>query len=142
MAENNESPTTVPEHDTGELVPKRGAVSAVWKFFGFKKDDVQQTTIICKCRKANVVAVGGNISNLLHHLIRKHVIEYQECMKLRSASTTSTGNTRSAGEKSSQTTLKDAFARGTAYDKKSKHKCRHLIVNGIILWGHANLYLY
>ncbi|XP_063742293.1 E3 SUMO-protein ligase ZBED1-like [Eleginops maclovinus] len=109
------------EHaDTEELVPKKGAVSVVWKFFGFKKSDVDQTSILCKCCRAKVVAGGGNTSNLLHHLSRKHVVEYQECMKLRSAPSTSAGNTGKAKEKSSQMTLRDAFARGTAYDKKSK----------------------
>ncbi|KAK5868089.1 hypothetical protein PBY51_012531 [Eleginops maclovinus] len=109
------------EHaDTEELVPKKGAVSVVWKFFGFKKSDVYQTSILCKCCRAKVVFGGGNTSNLLHHLSRKHVVEYQECMKLRSAPSTSAGNTGKAKEKSSQMTLRDAFARGTAYDKKSK----------------------
>ncbi len=37
---------------------------------------------------------GCNTSNLLHHFSHKHVLEYQECMKLRSAPSTSAGNTR------------------------------------------------
>ena len=63
MAANSECPEVeAPErqHETEELLPKRGAVSVVWKFFGFKKDDVQQTTIICKCCPAKGVAAGGN----------------------------------------------------------------------------------
>ncbi len=106
--------------DTEELVTKRGAVSVAWRFFGFKKSDVDQTTIFCKCCRAKVVAGGGNTSNLLHHLSRKHVLEYKEFMKLRSAPSTSAGDTRKAKEKSSQMSLEDAFVRGTAYDKKSK----------------------
>ncbi|XP_073689131.1 E3 SUMO-protein ligase ZBED1-like [Garra rufa] len=98
-------------------------MSVVWKYFGFKKSDVDQTTIICKCCRAKVVATGGNTSNLLHHLRHKHVLQYEECMKLRSASSsTSAGNDKvgTATQNATQTSLKDAFTKGTAYDKKSK----------------------
>ncbi|XP_073667609.1 E3 SUMO-protein ligase ZBED1-like [Paramisgurnus dabryanus] len=111
------------EHETEELVPKKGAGSVVWRFFGFQKSDVDQTTILCKCCRAKIQAKGGNTSNLLQHLSRKHVLEYQECMKLKSADSapsTSAGNTGKPKEKSSQMSLKDAFARGTFYDRKSK----------------------
>ncbi len=33
------------DHDDEEIVPKRGVVSVVWRFFGFKKSEVDQTTI-------------------------------------------------------------------------------------------------
>ncbi|XP_055040058.2 E3 SUMO-protein ligase ZBED1 [Misgurnus anguillicaudatus] len=111
------------EHETEELVPKKGAGSVVWRFFGFQKSDVDQTTILCKCCRAKIQAKGGNTSNLLQHLSRKHVLEYQECMKLKSADSapsTSAGNTGKPKEKSSQMSLKDAFAKGTCYDRKSK----------------------
>ena len=115
-----EAAELVEHDDTEELVPKRGAVSAVGRFFGFKKADVT-TTILCKCYRAKVVAGGGNTSNLLQHLSRKHVLEYQECMKLRSApSTSAAGKTGNAKEKLSQMSLLDAFSRGTPYDRKSK----------------------
>lgn len=103
-----------------ELVPKRGAVSVVWRFFGYKKSDLNQTTVFCKCCWVKVVAWGGNTSNMLHHLSRKPALEYQECMKLRSAFSTSAGNTAKAKEKSGQMSLEDVFSRGTVYDKKSK----------------------
>ncbi|RXN36491.1 zinc finger BED domain-containing 1-like protein [Labeo rohita] len=64
--------------DKEELLPKRGAMSVVWKYFGFKKSDVDQTTIICNDK------VG------------------------------------TATQNATQTSLKDAFTKGTAYDKKSK----------------------
>ena len=60
MAANSESPEVeapARQHETEELLPKPGAVSVVWKFFGFKKDDILQTTIICKCCRAKVVTV-------------------------------------------------------------------------------------
>ncbi len=34
--------------DTEEIVSKWGAVSVVWRFFGSKKSDVDQTTILLK----------------------------------------------------------------------------------------------
>ena len=53
MATNESPEIEERQHDTEEqLIPKRGAVSVVWKFFGFKKDDV-----------VVVVAAGGNTSN-------------------------------------------------------------------------------
>ncbi|CAM4455220.1 unnamed protein product [Leuciscus chuanchicus] len=125
------------EHDTEELVSKRGAGSVVWRFFGFQKSDVDQTTILCKCCQAKILAKGGNTSNLLQHLSRKHVLEYQECIKLKSAAdsapSTSAGNTGKAKEKSSQMSLKDAFAKGTYYDRKSKRwiKITNSITNHI-----------
>lgn len=102
--------------DPEQLIPKRGATSAVWNFFGFKMSDVDQTTVTWKCCRAKVVAGGGNISNLLHHLSWKHVLEYKECLKLRSAPSTSTATTGS----SSHTSIKDAFFKGILYEKKSK----------------------
>ncbi len=35
------------DQDDEEIVPKRGAVSVVWRFFGFKKSGLDQTTIHC-----------------------------------------------------------------------------------------------
>lgn len=115
---------TVQDEEEQELGPKRGAVSVVWKFFGFKKSDVEQTTIFCKCCRAKVVAGGGNTSNLLHHLNRKHVLEYQECLKLKSTTSASgsSGAKVSMGKAKtpSQMSLQDAFSKGTRYDRKSK----------------------
>nr|XP_061801662.1 E3 SUMO-protein ligase ZBED1-like [Nerophis lumbriciformis] len=107
-----EVPEKVEQQDPEELVPRRGAVSVVWRYFGFKKSDLDQTTILCKICLSKVVAGGGNTSNLLHHLSRKHVSEYEECLKLRSAPSTSVA----ASPKSPQ----DSFARLNAYDRKSK----------------------
>lgn len=51
----------------------------------------REPTIYCKCCGAKVVVGGGggNTSNLPRRLNRKHVMEHQECVRLRSASTTS-----------------------------------------------------
>ncbi len=61
------------DHDDEEIVPKRGAVSVVWRFFGSKKCNMDQTTFTAK---AKVGAGGGNTSSLLHHLNRKQLIQY------------------------------------------------------------------
>ncbi len=41
---------TEEDHDDEEIVSKRGAASVVWKFFSFRKSNVDQTTFT-----ANVV---------------------------------------------------------------------------------------
>lgn len=84
------------ENGDEELGPKRGAMLAVWKFLGFKNPDIGQMSIFCKCCWAKVVGAGSNMSNLIHHISRKHVFEYQEC---RSASSTSAGNVGSGTAK-------------------------------------------
>lgn len=110
------------ENDTDtELIPKKGAVSVVWKYFGFKKSDADQTRVICKCCRANVLAAGGNTSNLLHHLRHNHILDYEDCMKVKSASSPqSLRNVGTAAQSTTQTSLVGAFAKGTVYDKKSK----------------------
>ncbi|KAG2459176.1 CC148 protein, partial [Polypterus senegalus] len=35
--------------DKEELLQKKGAACVVWRYFGFKRSDVDQTTIYCKC---------------------------------------------------------------------------------------------
>lgn len=105
------------ENGDEELGPQRGAMLAVWKFLGFKNPDIDQMSIFCKCCWAKFVGAGSNMSNLIHHISRKHVFEYQEC---RSASSTSAGNVGSGTtkEKMSRMSLKDTFARGT--DERNK----------------------
>ncbi|KAG2463510.1 KDM4B demethylase, partial [Polypterus senegalus] len=101
------------EHDdTEELLPKKGALSVVWRYFGFKRPDVDQTIIYCKCYRAKAVAGGSNTNNLLHHLSRKHALQYHECMELRLTPSTSSGKTETVTGHSSQTSLVDAFAGG------------------------------
>ncbi|XP_037124783.1 E3 SUMO-protein ligase ZBED1-like [Syngnathus acus] len=100
-----------PNEGEDELVTKRGAVSVVWRYFGFKKYDYDQKNILCKICFIKVAATGGNTSNLLHHLCRRHVSEYEECMKLKTAPFTSAGNQR---------TIQETTTRGAPYDRKSK----------------------
>ncbi|MEQ2246076.1 hypothetical protein ILYODFUR_034502 [Ilyodon furcidens] len=61
----------------------------VWKDFGFKSSDTSPTMVICKLCRSKVVAAGGNTSNLQQHLCRKHVLEYEDVLKLKAVSSTS-----------------------------------------------------
>lgn len=108
----------VKRYDREELLPKRGAVSIVWRFFGFKRSDVAQTTIYCKCCRSRVVAKGGSTSNLLHHLSRRHVAEYQQYRKLQGKTSSYFGEI--AGGQSSHMSYVDVFANGAAKDQISK----------------------
>ena len=67
------------------------------------------------CR-VTVTAKGGNrpTSNLFYHLKTKHVLEYAESQRLRSAQTPATPATQQ------QTSIVQAFSKSTAYDRKSK----------------------
>ncbi len=60
-----------------ELVVKRGATSTIWNWFGYRKSDADQTTVVCKVCRKTVVTKSGNTSNLFHHLKHKHKPEYK-----------------------------------------------------------------
>lgn len=48
--------------------------SVLFNYFGYKRGDTEQTTIICKeCKKA-IISKGGNPSNLFHNLKHQHLI--------------------------------------------------------------------
>ena len=63
MAESQSSGSASEE----DLVAKRGATvtSVVWKWFGYKRSDLQQSTIISKICKKTVTAKGGNTNKLV-----------------------------------------------------------------------------
>ena len=50
----------------------------MWRWFGYKRSDVQQTTAICKKCKKIVTTKGGNTTKLFPHLKLKHPVEYEE----------------------------------------------------------------
>lgn len=58
-----------------DLVHKKGVTSIEWKWFGYKRSDLQQSTIFSKICKQTVTAKGGNTTNLFHHLKQKHTFE-------------------------------------------------------------------
>ena len=48
-----------PEHGDKELVPKRGATSVRWTWFGYDKSDTDQKTVLYK--------TGQSSDNILNH---------------------------------------------------------------------------
>ena len=51
-----------------DLVPKRKAALVIWKYFGYKKDDIDQTHLVCRQCLASVATTRGNTTNLFDHL--------------------------------------------------------------------------
>ena len=64
-----------------DLVPKRKAMSVIWNYFGYKKDDTDQTLDLCRQCLASVATMRGNTTNLFDHLRRYHTAQ---CDKKRS----------------------------------------------------------
>ena len=100
-----------------QLVKKKGAHSIIWTWFGFKVSDTEQKTVYCKLCKKTVVANGGNTTNLFHHLQRNHVLEYEESQRMRPPQTSSG---KKIAVSASQTSLTQAFSRGSPYNKKNQ----------------------
>ena len=68
LAENTME-NTMETEPREELVPKRGNRNSIVRFwFGFKKSDTDQTTLICKTCCQQVVTSDTNMSNLFYHL--------------------------------------------------------------------------
>ena len=55
-AAQQHSTTSMAESNTAEqLIPKKGATLVVWNWFGYKRADKEQTTVICKqCKNTNI----------------------------------------------------------------------------------------
>ncbi len=105
MSEEREKST-----EMDDLVAKRSASSIIWKYFGYRKDDVDQKQVLCRECRAVVATTRGNTTNLFDHLSRHHRALYDEC-KARSDC------------RPKQKTISDAFASVTPYAKGSKrHK--------------------
>lgn len=103
------------------LAKKTGAVSVIWMWFGFRALDNQQKNIICEICRVTVIAKRDNTSNLFCHLKTKHVIEYEERQRMRLPQTPSQSpSTSGRKEKCQQTSITNAFSKGTLYDKKSQ----------------------
>ena len=47
MSESSLSAWAATVSDDDDLVQKKGATSIVWKWFGYKRSDLQQSTIFC-----------------------------------------------------------------------------------------------
>ncbi|CAB1450755.1 unnamed protein product [Pleuronectes platessa] len=66
------------------IVEKKGnATSGVWTWFGYGKNDEEQTKPVCKICRGSVPARTGNTTNLFNHLRRHHPSDYTESLTLR-----------------------------------------------------------
>lgn len=70
---------------TEELVPKRGGTSVAWTWFGYKKTDVDQTTVVCKVCRLPVPTTDSNTTNLFYHLRKNHEKDYRESQRAKTA---------------------------------------------------------
>uniref|UniRef100_A0A9J8CLF4 BED-type domain-containing protein n=1 Tax=Cyprinus carpio carpio TaxID=630221 RepID=A0A9J8CLF4_CYPCA len=122
---------------TEELVPKRGATSVAWTWFGYKKTDVHQTTVVCKVCRLPVPTTDSNTTNLFYHLRKNHEKEYRESQRAKTAKAASSDGV-SAQNKLQTQTLQQAFTRGTPYSHSSrrwkeitsavaKHICKDMV---------------
>ena len=55
-----------------DLVPKRKAMSVIWNYFSYKKDDIDQTHVLCDSAVKSVSTTRGNTTNLFEYLCRYH----------------------------------------------------------------------
>ncbi len=101
-----------------ELVVKRGATSTIWNWFGYRKSDVEQTTVIGMVCRKTVGTNSGNTSNLFHHL--KHKPEYKESLKIHEATEAPTTSGPRGKKIHTQTKIASTFANCVPYDKQSK----------------------
>ena len=61
------------------LCAKKKAMSVIWNYFGYKKDDIDQTCVLCRQCLASVATTRRNTTNLFDHLRQYHTAQYNEC---------------------------------------------------------------
>ena len=61
-----------------EFVPKRGATSVAWTWFGYEKSNADQKTVLCKVCRRPVPSSDSNTTNLLYHRRKNHVTVQRE----------------------------------------------------------------
>ncbi|XP_060788758.1 E3 SUMO-protein ligase ZBED1-like [Neoarius graeffei] len=103
-----------------ELVTKKKCTSVIWNWFGFSPTDEAQTSVICKVCTEPVKVSDGNTTNLFNHLRRRHPKEYAESETIRAAGAATSQPPAASEAKQKQTTVAQAFERGTPYEKSSK----------------------
>lgn len=109
--------------DEEEVIAKKKSTSVIWKYFGYKRDDVLQKQVLCKSCRTLVATTRGNTTNLHSHLQHNHKDLYQEFQKS-SVSKSKTTNVKSSSSKTvQQTSIHQSIASLTPYEKTSKrHK--------------------
>ena len=107
--------------DGHELVPKSHATSVLWQYFGFRRDDLLQTEVICRTCKSLVKRTTGNTTNLRSHLEHHHKGLFQEFLKLNAASQApKKAKDEASGKDLTQASVQQSFAIVTPYEKTSK----------------------
>ncbi|XP_065105792.2 E3 SUMO-protein ligase ZBED1-like [Paramisgurnus dabryanus] len=106
-----------------ELVVKRNSTSAIWNYFGFRRDDALQTQVLCKTCRTVVATSRGNTTNLHHHLQYNHK-ELHEQFKTSQTTKPKTSSSKSKTLPSlQQQSISQSFASVTPYETTSKrHK--------------------
>ncbi|KAK0140282.1 Zinc finger BED domain-containing protein 1 [Merluccius polli] len=99
-----------------QLVPKRtNKGSVIWRFFGYREEDVEQVKPICKVCKKTVLTKGSSTTNMLHHL-KTHPVQYEESVTLRTSCTPA----KTPPPAACQMTLAASFSKTTPYEKTSQ----------------------
>lgn len=114
MAEGGGSDQNVCEE---ELVSKRKGTSVIWRYFGFRRGDEQQTQVLCRTCKVIIATTGGNTTNLYKHLQHHHKQLHEEVQACASSKPPSTSKIPTT------VTVQQSFASITPYETQSKrHK--------------------
>ena len=99
-----------------QLVPKRtNKGSVIWRFFGYREEDVEQVKPICKVCKKTVLTKGSSTTNMFHHL-KTHPVQYAESVALRTSCTPA----KTPPPAARQMTLAALFSKTTPYEKTSQ----------------------
>lgn len=96
------------------FVPKSGAYSEVWAYFGFKPDDETQRTIYCKQCLAIVCAPKGNTTNLFNRLKSNRIQQYETVRKNKTGA-----QSQSICNQTRQTSIKVTLFNATLYPTTS-----------------------
>ncbi|KAK0132989.1 hypothetical protein N1851_008372 [Merluccius polli] len=54
------------------LVPKHKSSSIIWRYFGFKQADVNQSEVLCRSCLTTIATKHGSTTNMFHHLKQHH----------------------------------------------------------------------
>lgn len=73
----------------GDLAEKKRSSSVIWKYFGFRKEDAQESSVLCRASLVEVATMKGCTTNMSHHLKQHHKALYEECMATKPDTSTS-----------------------------------------------------
>uniref|UniRef100_A0A0K2TA40 Zinc finger BED domaincontaining protein 1like [Maylandia zebra] n=1 Tax=Lepeophtheirus salmonis TaxID=72036 RepID=A0A0K2TA40_LEPSM len=66
-----------------DLMPKYKSTSAIWGYFGFHRDDINQSMVLCKTCMTKIATKQSSTTNMFHHLKHHHPELHDECIALR-----------------------------------------------------------